>query len=79
MHHNELVFANYQRNYTLGLFPTEQNDWIVSLGLKMPCPFLENDLCSIYPVRPLACVLFPEYLVCDGRFEVEAGNTGDKA
>ena len=74
-HHNESVSATYQRYYTLGLFPHEQNDWIkkVSLRLKKPCPFLENDLCSIYPVRPLACIIFPEYLVSEGRFELEAG------
>ena len=74
MHQDGSVSANYQRNYSLGLFADERNDWIrkVSLRLKKPCPFLENDLCSIYPVRPLACVLFPEYLVCEGKFQVEA-------
>lgn len=74
MHQDGSVSANYQRNYSLGLFADERNDWIrrVSLRLKKPCPFLENDLCSIYPVRPLACILFPEYLVNEGRFEVEA-------
>jgi Fe-S-cluster containining protein len=75
MHQEESVSANYQRNYSLGLCANERNDWIrrVSLRLKKPCPFLENDLCSIYPVRPLACVLFPEYLVYEGRFKAEAG------
>jgi Fe-S-cluster containining protein len=29
-------------------------------GLQIPCPFLENDLCSIYEDRPLAC---REYMV----------------
>ena len=74
MHQDVPVSAHYQRNYSLGLFADEWNDWIrrVSLRLKKPCPFLENDLCSIYPVRPLACILFPEYLVHEGRFEVEA-------
>ena len=74
MHQEGSVSANYQRNYSLGLFANEWNAWIrkVSLRLKKPCPFLENDLCSIYPVRPLPCVLFPEYLVYEGRFEVEA-------
>jgi Fe-S-cluster containining protein len=74
IHQDGSVSANYQRNYSLGLFADERNDWIrrVALRLKKPCPFLENDRCRIYPVRPLACVLFPEYLVCEGRFEVEA-------
>jgi Fe-S-cluster containining protein len=26
-----------------------------------PCPFLKNNLCSIYPARPLICKLFPAY------------------
>lgn len=75
LHHNESVSAHYRRHYTLGLIPTEQDDWIriVSPRLTKPCPFLQNDLCQIYPVRPLACILFPEYLVGEGRFEKEAG------
>ncbi|WP_455387829.1 YkgJ family cysteine cluster protein, partial [Petrachloros mirabilis] len=24
-------------------------------GLRLPCPFLENELCSIYEARPAAC------------------------
>jgi Fe-S-cluster containining protein len=68
------VSENYQRHYTLGLFANEREDWLrmVSLRLKKPCPFLENDLCSIYPVRPLPCALFPEYLVYEGTFEANA-------
>lgn len=27
--------------------------------LKRPCPFLKGNLCSIYPVRPKACTIFP--------------------
>jgi Fe-S-cluster containining protein len=75
MHRDESVSANYHRNYSLGLFSNERDDWIrmVSLKVKKPCPFLENDLCCIYPVRPLACVLFPEYLVYEGKFEANAG------
>jgi hypothetical protein len=46
---------------------------MVSLKLKKPCPFLENDLCSIYPVRPLPCILFPEYLVYEGSLAANAG------
>jgi len=75
-HRNESVSATYQRHYALGLLSQAQDDWIrkVSLRLMKPCPFLEHDRCSIYPVRPLACILFPEYLVGEGRFEAEAGN-----
>jgi Fe-S-cluster containining protein len=73
-HHNKSVSAHYQRHYSLGLIPTEQNDWIriVSPRLHKPCPFLKKNLYTIYPVRPLACILFPEYLVSEGRFEAEA-------
>ena len=75
LHRDEPVSAMYRRHYTLGLLPQEPHDWIrtVCLRLIKPCPFLEDDRCSIYPVRPLACILFPEYLVSEGRFEAEAG------
>jgi Fe-S-cluster containining protein len=26
---------------------------------QLPCPFLENNLCTIYPVRPSVCVNYP--------------------
>jgi len=70
----ESVSALYRRYYGLGLFSEERDDWIrmVALKLKKPCPFLGNDLCGIYPVRPLPCILFPEYLVAEGKFEAQA-------
>jgi Fe-S-cluster containining protein len=66
----------YRRHYRLGLFADERTDWIrrVTVRLKKPCPFLEGDLCGIYPVRPLPCMLFPEYLVSRGTFEAQRGN-----
>lgn len=27
--------------------------------LPMPCPFLKQDRCSIYPARPIVCVIYP--------------------
>ena len=75
LHRQEPVSALYQRHYSLGLFSEERDDWIRLVGLKLrkPCPFLANDLCGIYPVRPLPCILFPEYLVGEGKFEAYAG------
>ena len=74
MHRDKSVSAIYPGNYSLGLLSNEREDWIrtVTLRLKKPCPFLENDRCSIYPVRPLPCILFPEYLVNEGTFEANA-------
>jgi Fe-S-cluster containining protein len=68
------VLAIYPNDYSLGLLSNEREDWIriVNLKLKKPCPFLEDDRCSIYPVRPLPCILFPEYLVNEGTFEANA-------
>jgi Fe-S-cluster containining protein len=75
LHRGESVSANYHGRYSLGLLSNERDDWIrtVSLRLKKPCPFLENDRCSIYPVRPLPCILFPEYLVQAGSLAENAG------
>jgi len=75
LHLEESVSAIYRRHYSLGLFSNDRDDWIrmVALKLKKPCPFLEDDLCGIYPARPLPCVLFPEYLVYQGQFEESAG------
>ena len=74
-HRQESVSENYQRHYSLGLFANEQEGWLrmVSLRLNKPCPFLEHDLCSVYPVRPLPCILFPEYLAYEGTLEANAG------
>ena len=75
VYREEMVSAIYQRNYALGLLANGRDDWIrlASVRLKKPCPYLEDDRCSIYPVRPLPCVLFPEHLVCEGTFAAQAG------
>ena len=74
LYRDQSVSATYQGNYSLGLLSNEREDWIrtVNLRVKKPCPLLENDRCSIYPVRPLPCILFPEYLVNEGTFEANA-------
>lgn len=71
LYHDESVSAIYRGNYSLGLLSGEKREWVrvVSLRLKNPCPFLEKDLCSIYPARPLPCILFPESLVLDGTLD----------
>jgi Fe-S-cluster containining protein len=75
LHLDKPVAAIYRDHYSLGLLSDAREDWIriVTLRLQKPCPFLENDRCSIYPVRPLPCILFPEYLVNEGTFEANAG------
>jgi Fe-S-cluster containining protein len=72
---HESVAPLYRRHYTLGLFADEGHDWLrrVALKLTKPCPFLEHDLCTIYPVRPLPCILFPEYLAMGGTQSDQAG------
>ena len=52
----------FHRHYSLGLTPVDSHRSIfrVTLKVQKPCPWLRNELCSIYPIRPLACMLFPE-------------------
>ncbi|MEW6657483.1 MAG: YkgJ family cysteine cluster protein [Thermodesulfobacteriota bacterium] len=70
----EPLLALYRQYYSPAIFSDEREDWLRTAGLKLkkPCPFLANDLCGIYPVRPLPCILFPEYLAAEGKFEVQA-------
>lgn len=41
----------------------EGEPWLgrISIELRKPCSFLDGKKCSIYPGRPIACALFPEY------------------
>jgi Fe-S-cluster containining protein len=74
LHREEPVSEMYGHQYVLGVFSNERDDWIrmVSLKLRRPCPFLDHDPCSIYLVRPLPCMHFPEYLVSRGTFAATA-------
>jgi Fe-S-cluster containining protein len=73
-HRGESVSALYRRHYVLGLFYNDTDYCLrtVSLKLQKPCPFLADDLCALYPVRPLPCILFPEVLVSRGLLEEQA-------
>lgn len=73
-HQRQPISAIYHNHYSLGLLANGREDWIrmVAPRLQKPCPFLQNDLCSIYPIRPLPCILFPEYLANEGAFEANA-------
>jgi Fe-S-cluster containining protein len=64
----------FRRHYFLGLFANDREDLLrmVAVQLRKPCPFLEHSRCGIYPVRPLPCMLFPEYLVTRGTFPAHA-------
>lgn len=39
--------------------------FIPSVGLRFPCGFLEKNRCTIYPIRPIHCRMFPENLAID--------------
>jgi hypothetical protein len=54
----------FRKDVKIGFDPVRENEpWIgqVCLELKKPCHFLSGKDCSIYPGRPIACALFPEY------------------
>jgi len=61
-HRNKSVSAALLEGFVLGLLPVTGQDRIVRVALKIrkPCPYLRNEICTIYEVRPLACILFPE-------------------
>jgi len=71
---NQPVVDVFQRNYALGLTPVSSHPSIfrVTLKIQKPCPWLRNEFCSIYPIRPLACILFPESHVLDGTWRLLA-------
>jgi Fe-S-cluster containining protein len=77
---DEPVHAVFHKYYSLGVMPREGLDWIksVSLKLKKPCPFLDNNRCSIYTVRPLSCILFPENFGADGTLKTLAAQSAYK-
>jgi Fe-S-cluster containining protein len=74
IHRNEPIEEVFQNNYYLGVLDRDGFDWIksVSLKLKKPCPFLDRQRCSIYKVRPLSCILFPERQAVDGTLKTLA-------
>jgi Fe-S-cluster containining protein len=54
----------FEQNAKIGFDPIRENEpWIgrVTLELKKPCHFLGGKECFVYPGRPVACALFPEY------------------
>jgi Fe-S-cluster containining protein len=77
---DEPILAVYHKYYSLGVMPREGLEWIksVSLKLKKPCPFLDNNRCGIYTVRPLSCILFPENYEIDGTLKTLAAQSAYK-
>ena len=45
--------------------PEFENIYDIDLGLNLPCKFRINERCSIYPVRPLNCRLFPQWILAE--------------
>lgn len=54
----------FREDIKIGFDPLQESEaWIgrITLELEKPCHFLDGKKCSIYPGRPVACALFPEY------------------
>jgi len=45
--------------------PEIENIYDIDLGLNLPCKFRKNNRCIIYPVRPLNCRLFPQWILAE--------------
>ncbi|MBW2977336.1 YkgJ family cysteine cluster protein [Candidatus Woesearchaeota archaeon] len=43
--------------------PEDEDVYEIDLGLNLPCKFRVDERCSIYPVRPLNCRLFPQWVL----------------
>ena len=39
--------------------------------MHMPCPFFKDDKCSIYPVKPISCKIYPMFRFVDDVFYTE--------
>jgi len=49
----------FKKRYVVKVRNELGNISIVSRKLKEPCSFLKNGLCSVYPVRPRICRMYP--------------------
>ncbi len=59
----------FKKNCKVGFDPFKEGEpWLgrISIELEKPCSFLVGKECSVYPGRPLACALFPEYPLMAG-------------
>ena len=45
---------------------THYNPETYETVMNMPCPYLENNRCTIYPIRPEICRNFPVFVLEDG-------------
>jgi len=58
------IFDLFRIDCKVGFDPIREGEpWLgrLSIELKKPCLFLDGNKCSVYPGRPIACALFPEY------------------
>ena len=58
---NDIKPDNKEINKVLDLFVAEKMDHETFRSLKIKCAFLKNDVCQIYPVRPIACKLHMQF------------------
>ena len=74
VYRNEPLGTIYDESYFIGVLPLEGFDGIKSVAIKLrkPCPFLDGQGCSIYEVRPLSCILFPEQQAVNGTIKTLA-------
>jgi Fe-S-cluster containining protein len=77
VHKDKPLGTIYDESYFIGVLPLEGFDGIKSVAIKLrkPCPFLGGQGCSIYEVRPLACILFPECQAVNGTIKTLAVQT----
>ncbi len=58
-------YLNIDKEAFMNKFCIKTDRWVKLKKKNKKCPFLENDRCKIYEVRPTACVFFPFLIESD--------------
>jgi len=68
----------WEQDGEVALVPTEKRGEFESFAaLKVPCPFLKDNKCTVYSSRPFGCAVFPLEAIFEGKKELELYDKGE--